>query len=466
MNLDTPIRFVCAALTLCFMSLAEGQSCGNSPGAFQYSDRFYQAEAKLYESAAGFSSEASIIYDDLPIKGSLSGNQSIKNYESLTTEQARSYIQQEHSDRGAQIIAECGYRLCTLASVPNSLNQVAISVLGEVCTRSINPGDATIGMLAVSPRVSTTIFDTSTSQTRKITIANTSPGAITVNAVLDQGTIGGTYLSILGPTSFTIPAKRDQTVQIRVKRPARGATVLSSLKLTANADPKVTATTDFVIYSDPSLLLPPATILTGLLYPNAVIKLDEDNNTSPFIATQPGPYSLPLKYVPQGPQKCNPGGTDACAQASYTESMTSPPSTLDQVSAVFHLDSTIGGKCGRGNSGGDAGINPRWETTLSLPGLADRHRWNVKVSTDINHISNPQSTASCTATLKTRIDILKSNGVSGVDYVGLLPGSYVFEASCTGSQYSVGCHGHAGRDDHYENPHYSINLDAHREKRK
>lgn len=450
-----PVLFLSIVFSLPIV--ARGQSCGVQPGSFQYSERFYQAEAKLYKSTSATTAGVDVVYDDLPIKGSFSSKNSVSNYESLTIEQAKSYIQQEHTDRGAQIIAECGYRLCTLANSPGSMNPIAISVLQEVCTQALTPRDVSVGLLSASPRVSTTIFDKDEkTQTHDINVSNTSPGAMPVKAVVDQGTAGGTYVTVSGQSTFTIPPKSSRTVKIVVKRPGTGKTITGSVKFVATADSTVSATTDFAIYADPSLLLPSANIPSGTLFPNASLYLDIDNPTSPFTASQPGPYSVP---VHQGPYMCNPGGFNDCAKAEYNASATSSGSSLDQTAAAFRLDSTIGGTCGSGNNGGDGGINPRWQTVLSLPGLADRHKWHVKLSSDIRHYKG-----SCTVSLASKIDAVKIDGVSSLDYADLPPGSYILETNCTGPVTAVGCHGHAnGINEHFEAVHYFVNLDASRQ---
>jgi hypothetical protein len=451
---------------LCLLSIASlvltitatGQQCGNPPGGFHYSERFYRAEAKFYETTVGVKQDVALPIDDLPIKGSMKGDYKVTNWETLTVDQARSYIQQEHTDRGAQIVAECGYRLCTIAQTPGSMNDAAIAVLDEICKDALSPHDQSdSNSITVSPTVSTVVFSSQASQPRAITVFNHFPGTVNVNVSVDQGNTNGNYIS-LDQSSFALAVGQSKQLTATVTRPQSGLVVNPSIRFSLAADSKITAITKFTLYPEPELLLPNAVIEDGQLWPDAKIVLDIDNPTSPFRAGHPGPYRFPVANT--GPQMCNPGGFDTCASATYRATINAPGSTSDRTSATMNMVATVGGKCGRGSSGGGGGTNPTWQTTLSLPGMPDRHLWNLKVSTDIRHYND--STGACTISVGSNMNAVPIRGRISKTYT-LSPGAFNFQISCTGMNPSASCYGHAnGINEHYENDHYTVALEAQR----
>lgn len=129
-----------AALPLLFLACLPARpqdNCGQVPGEVRYSESFYKAQAK-YASAASGSSDSV----DIPLTGSFQRNSNSQtiNHEELTLQQAYDYVQQEHKSHHAEIIRECGYRLCKLANVTSPNAMQAIGVMSALCTSNPFPG--------------------------------------------------------------------------------------------------------------------------------------------------------------------------------------------------------------------------------------------------------------------------------------------------------------------------------------
>ena len=78
----------------CLAGIGQAQECGARPGPYTYSEQFYKAEARLYQSETGESDKISVIYDDVPIGGSHERTEHITGYQSMTIQQARQIVQQ------------------------------------------------------------------------------------------------------------------------------------------------------------------------------------------------------------------------------------------------------------------------------------------------------------------------------------------------------------------------------------
>ena len=448
---------------LCSICVAQlfGQSCGVPPGPFSYSHNFYRAEAKYYDSSSNTSVGATIPVDGLPIKGSLDSGQSVTDWQTLTIQEAQSYVQQEHASKKAQILAECGYRLCELANSPGSVSKEAVAVYAEVCSQSLLPSDSAANkILTVRPGAETAIFLSNATQTRSVTVTNNSPGSLKVRLSIEPGATGEKVLSVNVPTEFTILPKASRSIAVSIKKPTANQALSQQLVFEAVNDTTVNARVQFATYSDPALLLPPPSIEPGTIWPNAHIRLDIDNPTSPFIADHFGPYNLPVQ---QGPQMCNPGGFNTCGKSIYSATLSSPPSTADHTSAQLSITSYLGGTCGSGNTGGEGGIQPRWEAPVSLPGLANRQMWKIDLKTDIRYMYNwGGGPGQCAVSIGPITNMVEKEGQSA-GLFSLAPGSYVLQLSCSATSPDLGCYGHANKvDEAYYNGHFNLTIDAKR----
>lgn len=112
--------------------------CGQQPAPTEYSRDFYKAQAKYYASNTQMESSATFPIEGIPVKGSLSGSQALEGWETLTLAEAERIIQREHEAKEAQILAECGYRMCRLKYAGGSALEV--TTLAEVCQGTTGGG--------------------------------------------------------------------------------------------------------------------------------------------------------------------------------------------------------------------------------------------------------------------------------------------------------------------------------------
>jgi hypothetical protein len=455
----TPL-FLIALITLLATSLPGQEGpCGVPPGSIRFSDTFYRAEARLYQANEGISGEfATVTSDLLPIRGSLGASQAVTKSENLTVTQAREYVQAEHAAHGAQILAECGYRLCELARATSTLPGPSIALLAEICGAALPSTNApAIATSSVRPRVDTVIFASAPTQARTLTITNPFPATLDVALLIEGGTTAGSdSLVHVNQSTVTIPSKSAAKISVTLDRPPRDAIVTPSIVVQAS-DGTILGQTQYNLIQDPALLLPPADIGAGMLYPNARIKVD--TNTAPFVAEHPGPYVPPV--AEQGPSMNHPSlGT--AAHATYSAQYERLAPRPNHVYASLTISANVGGVCGTANTGGAGGITPRWTTVLSLPGITARHQWNVTIGTDIRHVPHDAANGTCTIAIDTQTRSINENGI-GNETFRLGSGEHELQFSCTGANPYYGCYGHANKiNAHDEDLHYRITIDANR----
>lgn len=132
-----------------------GADCGPAPITSSYSTNFYRAQrhfacTKFCQSTGG-SVNATFPVEGIPIGGGASySNQTCSELcqsDDLTEQQATQFIQQEHADRGAQIVDECAYRMCTFLQqgVSETLKTLAITMQATICQHWLTPDGQTPG---------------------------------------------------------------------------------------------------------------------------------------------------------------------------------------------------------------------------------------------------------------------------------------------------------------------------------
>src|SRR5690349_2251991 len=114
---------------------------------------------------------------------------------------------------------------------------------------------------------------------------------------------------------------QSKAISLTINRPSGKQVVTPQIRFEAVSDASQVVRTTYGVYSDASLLLPPASISEGQFWPYAHIRLDMDNPNPVFTADHVGPYTPPIGQ--QGPWMCNPGGSNACGKAWYSASTAS-----------------------------------------------------------------------------------------------------------------------------------------------
>jgi hypothetical protein len=453
--MKTAIIATVVALMLQVAVVGSAQECGAPPGPFKYSDNFYRAEERLFQTDSATDASAKLVIK-VPIGGDYHSSTSSSTAESLTVAQAHAYIVQEHTDRAANLIAECGYRACQLQN-GSEYSPTAIALISQVCNPSLTPSAEaqSQNQIKVEPQDAVVVFHSSKPLTRSIIVSNNLPTPVSVTAYIEAGSDGknARLLKILSKASFRLDRKTSKTLIVASTRPSSGEIDHEDVVVQLRDDASVQSRARFTIVENASLLLPPPSISTGVLYPNAKIMHDQ-NDASPFTADQEEPQNLPIAL--RGPQDCNcNGGNGAAAHAFYSGTFDSPKPSADQISASMRIDASVGGVCGSGNASGSGGINPRYVTTLRLPGISREQKWTVTLVTDVLHTS---SGAAC----KAGIDIDQqsiSNSATTQRSFEVDPGEHTLEMTCVGTNPYFGCGGSPGKV-HYEDQHYALAIKA------
>lgn len=193
--LPTILQISSVLLLLCAETFAD---CGVPPATnTSYSANFYKAQAYFFKRSFRQSANGSLSVPvfEVPIGATAGYDSSTEQsgYSGLTQQQAYSYIQQEYANRGAQIVSECGYRMCNLLSLPNLSDSVRLSALEfqrAVCAGWATPEGVTgsgvlssASILSVSPNVIPVQFQAAgTAVVRTIQVQNHSPDLQTIRA--------------------------------------------------------------------------------------------------------------------------------------------------------------------------------------------------------------------------------------------------------------------------------------------
>jgi len=132
--------FALASLILTCNSSVFAQSCGvRPPTNTQFSINFQKAVLKILSSSSASSTSADLtaITEAAFVDFGFNSDQNtvVNASDQLTLQQAEQFVQQEYKNQTAQIIAECGYRMCTLGSQSNGT--LAAAGLASVCGAAI-----------------------------------------------------------------------------------------------------------------------------------------------------------------------------------------------------------------------------------------------------------------------------------------------------------------------------------------
>jgi hypothetical protein len=195
----------------------------------------------------------------------------ITGYQSMTIQQARQIVQQEHSSQAANIIAECGYRACFLqrSSSGGSASLTAVTLLTEVCNPALVPTSSNVtssgDQLSVSPRNATVIFNSGNTQERTIEVKNGTAGSIRVRGAVDPGPDSRAQgiVSILGQSSFVVGPHKSLPVRIAIRKAQSEEPLFSIVTFTAVDDPAVAVSTGLILVPSALFLLPPPSVASG-----------------------------------------------------------------------------------------------------------------------------------------------------------------------------------------------------------
>ena len=127
------------------------------------------------------------------------------------------------------------------------------------------------------------------------------------------------------------------------------------------------------------------------------------------------------------------------------------------------MTADVGGQCGNSakkpGAGGGGGVNPRWDTTLDLPGDVTEQVWKVKITSDMLHTVKD---AAVTVALDSSSKKVTPNGIETL-VMQVPPGQHVLSMSTSGNNPFFGCGGAPNGTRHNEQQHFNLSIEAQRE---
>ena len=200
-----------------------GQACGTPPPTnIQWSENFQKAVLKILSSSSqsnesgDLSALTEVGFYDFGFK---SDNNSAQNArDQLSIQQAEQFVQEEYKNKSAQIISECGYRMCTLAAQPGGI--VATAGLANVCSVAFNNGEVPAvpsGLQSLPSAVPFIFRGGQKSTLYTAVLANNTQGSVTV--VVPNRT---DFVSVISPSNheIKIASSRYATIKFRLVRPS------------------------------------------------------------------------------------------------------------------------------------------------------------------------------------------------------------------------------------------------------
>lgn len=307
------------------------------------------------------------------------------------------------------------------------------------------------------------MFSQNTPRKTDVTIVNNKSASYELRWTVESRTgDDAALIEVIGtPKVFSLPPNGKKVISLRIRRPNDAQHLAFRVETTAS--PTITAETELSVVPDVTLLLPAPSIESGKLWPNARIELDTDHgNISCGHGIDCNPHVGPLQFPVSrtGPNLEHPP-LATYAQAIYEASFAQYDQSPNSVKAAMTMTARVGGKCGAGASGGSGGVNPVWESMLSLPGVDSRRQWDITISTDLIHRTR---NAHCSLSLDAeQIPVQPVTGNWNHSFV-VPNGSHLLRFSCDGDNPYIGCRGHANNiHDQYIDDQYILRVSAARQ---
>lgn len=372
-----------------------GQACGTPPPAnIQWSENFQKAVLKILSSSnqTNESGDLSAITEDGFLDfGFKSDNNTTQNArDQLSIQQAEQFVQEEYKNKSAQIIAECGYRMCTLAAQPSGI--VATAGLANVCSVAFNNGEVpaiSSGLQSLPSAIPFIFRGGQKSTLYTAVLANNTQGSVTV--IVPNHT---DFVSVVSPSNheIKIASSRYAMIKFRLLRPSlESGPVTQQLIFRDHDNLQAAATFTFTLVPDESDLYPPASIPCGSINPKLnAIAYSDDPGRGPKSDTRDGWISIPagdqsgLSSVAEDYTNNGNGHATAALDTSCTQLITTQTEVLTIMRIKPHLWAKAGHCCSGFGPGGEAAANPQWKTTITLPGNADKAHWHLTITPSIS----------------------------------------------------------------------------------
>ena len=421
-------------------ALAFGDDCGKPPPQnTDFSSDFHKAILVITSASNQSSTSANVTVpiDDVPVafgfKHDDQGKQDASS--SMTISNAVHLIQREYSNKSAQILDICGYRMCTMLQNPGGA--ISSGALANVCNIAINGSDyspISTTALQVQPSVMPYIFEEGqTSAKATLTVTNSAPGPIVLK--LPEPT---DFISIESSHHVTIPHDGSAQILLKLKRPMLSTGVVQqTLTFLAESDFHATASASVDLIPDKALLYPPAAIPCGRINPNATAMAFSDRKRGegfdPKQSNDIGWRDVATGDADAaghaGAEYHNNGGGDADALVgtSCTQLEATQTDALTTITIHPHLKATSGHCCGGFGPGGQAAANPEWKEEIILPGDVTRHHWTLSLSTNV---SSEFPSRSCVFSVDNANEFAVPTRGSVVKNFQLVPGKHSLDLHC------------------------------------
>ena len=314
----------------------------------------------------------------------------VKNaMQNTSIEQAQQFIQREYQNQSAQIVSECGYRICTIASQGGSL---AAAGLANICSAAFRFSGSQPEQSALQAQPSTIPYIFGRNQTASIFNAFISyggPGSVNVTVPTNTDLISVDSLF----RNFTLNHDQGRTIKFHLKRPSAEACIVSQeMPFRVTNDVNTLAIFSLSLVHDGSCLQP-VSVSCGSVDPHLSVTAYSDQPSGQgfdpkkdaknvWLAVPsgdtPGLASAYQEYLNNGGGNANAWLESSC---SVLEAQSSSVRFLIQLKT--HLQAQSGHCCGGSQPGGDAEGGPEWKTTITLPGDPINQKWNLQLTSTI-----------------------------------------------------------------------------------
>jgi hypothetical protein len=442
----------CALAMIAALPMAHAQ-CPTPNLNVRYSNSFYQAQKSFMKSSSDTGASLSVTLPVesgvIPIGASSIDKSTWESLQTVDTNTAVTYIQQELQNSRTAIVAECMAALCRVGQSSPGGSRSAVLKLAlqtqpvvSICRHALGfaGDDIEAKQVDAVPSPVVVVFkDTETKRrTVRVHVVNLTAG--TMKMRVDQADDLTPDEKLAAPVLFAGKSKVFElkpnavtAIPFSILPPDDGAGLQSyDVDIVTEPNNSVAAHARFLVLRA-SDLIPKPQLACGHATANAHIKTDSDDGRT-YEETHNASVSLQDgQAVVGGPAYnwINNGG--AAAMAQYTMMCRQNPSTDKSASMSFSFSGTAGGKCGRNgsNKGGGGHSNPRWVANVLLPGDA-KTKWSVSISARMT--SRQAYMGGCRIYWESQAVDLSPNGQQvSIDVKDSAPGAYVVELSCSGA---------------------------------
>lgn len=382
--------------------------CGPAPNT-SYSDDYKEARQTLDQAAEKSNGNVSANVPDYFSGTGAWGSQSSSTHTtSMSVDHAKTIVAHESKTHAAEILGECGYRLCAIGVKGNAVaNLAAIQSLGSVCTvaakaslgnsesDSVGPTDGDT-VVQFSPSSVVHVFEKDTEDVS----VNAQRTAIDKIRLVPQAAVAGqqplvTFLGKAAKSHDTYVDLGDKdnshkSIVFQLNRPPEdNAIQVVDYMFTLGGSPRQNATVHFTLIHDESVLLPDPSLDCGSFnahpYLHAAMVGQAASTYDPDRAgTKPPPAKLTANYDWPLSEGSNKVGAASHITASCTDQ--GLKNGKDRATLAFSDASNAHGSgeypVTPGRDEASAGWLPEWTGTLTLPGSPSKYSYALRLDID------------------------------------------------------------------------------------